>query len=123
MTTPENQTCYECGSRLKGRADKKFCSDQCRVTFNNNLKRKENRVMNHINNILRKNRNILRKLNPQGKSRISRERMNEAGFNFSYFTSTYTTKEGAKYFYCYDQGYLPMEKDQCLLVVKKDFTT
>lgn len=121
MASPENQTCYECGSRLKGRVDKKFCSDQCRVTFNNKLKREENKVMNQINNILRKNRNILRKLNPQGKSKVNRERLNEAGFNFTYFTSTFITKEGMKYFYCYDQGYLPIEKDICLLVVKKDY--
>ena len=45
-----------------------------------------------------------------------------AGFDFQYFTSTYTTKDGAQYFYCYEQGYLPIEKEFFLLVVKKEFS-
>ncbi len=121
MSTPQNQTCYECGSPIKGRVDKKFCADQCRVAFNNKLKRLDNRVINHVNNILRKNRSILKRLNPDGKNRISRSRLNEEGFNFTYFTSTLTTKEGSRYFYCYEQGYLQIDNDHCLLVVKKDF--
>lgn len=121
MITTENQTCYECGSAIKGRIDKKFYSDQCRVTFNNKLKRLDNQLINQVNNVLRKNRKILMKLNPSGKNRVARERMIAEGFSFTYFTSTYTTKEGAKYFYCYDQGYLPIDNDHCLLVVKKDY--
>ena len=33
----------------------------------------------------------------------------------------YKTRDGAQYFYCYDQGYLPIERDWYLLVVKKEF--
>ena len=32
-----NSTCPECGDKLKGRADKKFCSDACRNAYNNKL--------------------------------------------------------------------------------------
>jgi hypothetical protein len=60
-------------------------------------------------------------LNPSGKIRLSREKLLAKGFDFSYFTSVYTTKDGARYVYCYDQGYLPMEKGDYLLVVKKEF--
>jgi hypothetical protein len=122
MSPTENQTCFECGTSFKGRADKKFCSDQCRTTFNNKLKNHENQFIKDVNNILRKNRRILIKLNPQGKNKIRREVLSGEGFNFTYFTSTYTTRDGSKYFYCYDQGYLPMDKDYCLLVVKKEFS-
>jgi hypothetical protein len=52
---------------------------------------------------------------------VSLVRLKMKGFDFNYFTSVYQTKEGAQYYYCYDQGYLPMEKDLFLLVVKKDF--
>nr|WP_310993282.1 hypothetical protein [Aequorivita sp. S2608]MDS1298842.1 hypothetical protein [Aequorivita sp. S2608] len=40
------------------------------------------------------------------------------GFNFDSFTSIYTTKSGATYFYLYDQGYLPLDDDFYLLVKK-----
>jgi predicted nucleic acid-binding Zn ribbon protein len=120
MTAPD-QICIECKTALKGRSDKKFCSDQCRTTYNNRQKSLENNYIRDVNNILKKNRRILLQLNPDGKSRVSRDKLKSKGFDFTYYTSTYTTKEGAQYFYCYEQGYLPIEKDQCLLVVKKDF--
>lgn len=123
MSAKKNQTCTECGTGFQGRADKKFCSDQCRTTFNNRLRSAENDYVKVVNNILRKNRRILIELNPEGKVKVSREKLRALGFNFSYFTSMYTTKEGAHYYYCYDRGYLPIEKDHCLLVIKKEYHT
>ena len=121
MTTQENQVCIECNNAFKGRVDKKFCSDQCRTTYNNRQKSIENTYIKDVNSILRKNRKILLELNPDGKSRVSRDKLKSRGFDFTYYTSSYTTKEGAQYFYCYEQGYLPIDKGQCLLVVKKEF--
>ena len=121
MPKTEEKVCLECGEKIKGRADKKFCSDQCRSAYNNKLNSDETSYMRNVNNILRKNRRILLDLNPDGKNRVSREKLRTKGFDFNYFTSTYTTKEGAQYYYCYEQGYLPIEKDYCLLVIKKDF--
>lgn len=121
MTSVEEKTCLECELPFKGRVDKKFCSDQCRIAYNNRLNSDGNNYVRNVNNILRKNRRILLDLNPDGKSRVSREKMRSKGFDFNYYTSTYTTKEGAQYFYCYEQGYLPIEKEHCLLVIKKDF--
>jgi hypothetical protein len=121
MPTQEEQTCIECKTSFKGRADKKFCCDQCRTAYNNRLKSIEHSHIKNVNSILKKNRRILVEMNPDGKNKVSREKLKSKGFNFTYFTSTYTTKEGAQYFYCYDQGYLPIEKDYCLLVVKKEY--
>ena len=112
--------CLECGETFKGRADKKFCSDQCRSTFNNKQNSDSN-AMRNINNILRKNRRILLDLNPEGKNKVSREKLKSKGFDFNYFTSIFKTKEGSMYYYCYEQGYLPIEKDYYLLVVKKEY--
>jgi hypothetical protein len=53
--------------------------------------------------------------------RVTREKLLAKGFDFTYYTSTYTTKEGAQYFYCYDQGYLAIEKGYYLLVVRREF--
>lgn len=121
MMKVEAKACLECGAEIKGRVDKKYCSDQCRTSYNNRLNSDETTYMRNVNNILRKNRRILIELNPEGKSRVTRTKLKTKGFDFAYFTSTYTTKDGALYFYCYEQGYLPIEKDYFLLVVKKDF--
>ena len=116
----EQKVCLECGSKIIGRADKKFCSDQCRVSYNNRLNSNETNFMRNVNNVLRKNRRILIDLNNTGKSRVSREKLHEKGFDFGLFTSTYTTKEGSVYHYCYEQGYLQVDKNWYLLVVKKE---
>jgi hypothetical protein len=46
--------------------------------------------------------------------------MNEKGFDFTYFTSQYKTKEGAVYNFCYEHGYLALENNWYLLVVKSE---
>jgi hypothetical protein len=116
----QEKGCEECGRSIMGRIDKRFCSDQCRNTFNNRLNGDATNYIRSVNRALRKNRRILMELNPEGKTKASREKLLAKGFDFSCCTSTYTTKEGAQYFYCYEQGYLSLERDYYLLVVKKD---
>lgn len=118
MTKKEEKVCLECGSKITGRADKKFCSDQCRVSYNNKLNRDETAYMNNVTNILRKNRRVLMELNPTGKTRVNRDKLNDKGFDFNYYTSQYKTKDGSVYNFCYEQGYLPLENNWYLLVVK-----
>jgi hypothetical protein len=40
----------------------------------------------------------------------------EKGFDFTYYTHTYKTQKGVVYFFCYEYGYLPLEKDFYFLV-------
>ena len=120
MSLKQEKSCEECGSILVGRIDKRFCSDQCRNSFNNRLNSDVTNHIRNINNALRRNRRILMELNPQGKVRTSREKLLMKGFDFGHYTSSYITKEGAQYFYCYEQGYLPIDRDYYLLVVKKE---
>ena len=117
----ENRKCLECGSKLYGRKDQKFCSDHSRNTFNNRLHEDSNKYVRRVNNILRKNRRILEQLNPKGKITLDGIRLAEEGFNFHYFTNTYTTQKGATYYFCYEHGYLKLENDQYMLVVKQDY--
>ncbi len=112
--------CLECGNKISGRVDKKFCSDQCRIAYNNRLNSDNTNLVRNINNTLRKNRRILMELNTTGKSKTTRDKLLEKGFDFHYFTSIYTTKDGAVYHYCYEQGYLQTDKDWFLLVVRQD---
>ena len=120
-TTMKIRKCKECGTKLSGRKDQKFCSDYCRNTFNNKLNEDANKYVRRINNILRKNRRIMAKLNPKGKKTVDGITLAEEGFNFHYYTNIYTTKTGSQYFFCYDQGYIKLDDDRYMLVVKQDY--
>lgn len=116
-----DRKCKECGQKLLGRRDQKFCSDYCRNTHNNRMNEDTTTYMRRINNILRKNRRILSTLNPNGKITVDGITLAEEGFNFHYFTNIYRTQKGSKYFFCYDQGYIKLENDQYMLVHKQDY--
>lgn len=111
--------CPECGNRIIGRADKKFCSDACRNAHNNTLNKDTKNLVRNINNRLRKNYRILETLNTKDKTKTTKEKLSRMGFNFEYFTSIYTTKTGSVYYYLYDQGYLPLDNDYYLLVKRE----
>ena len=110
------KNCLECGETLKGRIDKKFCDDYCRNAYNNKLNRATNKLVRNVNNQLKRNYRILSELNPNNKTKTSRTKLLERGFDFEYFTSIYTTKSGTVYYFVYDQGYLPLEGDYFALV-------
>jgi len=112
------KTCPECGDKIMGRSDKKFCGDACRNSYNNSLNKDVNNMMRTINNRLRKNHRILKELNESGKTKVTKATLVKNNFLFDYFTSIYTTKTGNIYFYVYDQGYLPLDNDFYLLVKK-----
>ena len=103
-----------------GRIDQKFCNDQCRNTYNNRLNKDESALIKNINNQLRKNRRILRELNPEGKTKVKKQKLQAKGFSFKYFTNTYKTKEGKIYYFCYEYGYLPLDNDFILLIISDE---
>lgn len=117
----ELRTCQECGQKLSGRKDQKFCSDYCRNTFNNKLNVDSTNYMRRVNNILRKNRRVLASLNTTGKRTVDAITLAEEGFNFHYYTNIYTTQKGTNYYFCYDQGYAKVDGDQYVLVWKQDY--
>lgn len=113
------RVCLECGLAIKGRADKKFCDDGCRSSYNNKLHHESSTLVKQINHILRKNRSILEEMNPEGKASVSRQKLLKQGFDFNYYTSSFTNKEGKTYYFCYEQGYLPKDDQYCFLVVRR----
>lgn len=112
--------CTECGEEFQGRVDKRFCSDQCRNTYNNRNNSDSTNYVRNINNILKKNRRIIMDLNPDGKARVHRNKLNELGFNFTYYTNVLKTQKGAVYYFCYEYGYLPLENDYFFLVKMRE---
>lgn len=75
--------------------------------------------MRNINNKLRKNYRILSELNIDVKSKTTRSKLLNKGFDFENFTSILNTKTGNTYYFVYDQGYMALESDFFILV-KKD---
>ncbi len=114
-----DKQCLDCHQVLHGRADKKFCDDQCRNNYNNRLKAEDQGPIRKINRILAKNRNILKTCNPNGKTKIGRSVLSKMGFDFDYHTHRYTTTTGNTYVFCYDHGYLALANNE-LLLIKKD---
>ena len=115
----EIRECIECKEPVRGRVDKKFCSDYCRNTYNNRVNKDSKNLIRNINNRLRKNYKILSVLNSSGKTKVTRTKLYDKGFDFQFFTSIYKTKTGNTYFYVYDEGYLSLENDFFLLI-KRD---
>lgn len=113
------KTCLECGEKIIGRSDKKFCSDYCRNAYNNKVNAASKNLIRNINNRLKKNYKTLCELNMSGKTKTTRSKLLDHNFDFNLFTSIYTTKNGNTYYYVYDQGYLPID-DQFYLLIKKD---
>lgn len=108
--------CPECGEKIIGRTDKKFCSDQCRNAYNNKINKDATNLIRNTNNRLRKNWRILERLNPNQKTKTTKTKLLEKGFDFNLFTSIYTTKVGKIYYFVYNQGYLPLDNDFYALV-------
>ncbi len=115
----ETLTCPECGEKIVGRSDKKFCSDACRNAYNNKQNKDISNLMRKINNHLRKNYRILTEQNPEGKSKITRAKMEALGFDFDHITQMITYKNGSQYYFIYDKGYKFLDQDWILMVNKQ----
>ena len=118
----EERKCLECGTEIYGRIDKKFCSDQCRTTFNNRSQATQNKYIRKVNYILRKNRRIMEELISNTEKNVKRVKRNdllEKGFNFDYYTNIYSTKANKYYYFSYEYGYNVLE-DGYLAVVRRD---
>ena len=117
MKDNSNKTCLQCGDHFAGRADKKFCDDNCRTAYNNGNSCSRDSIVRSVNYKLMKNRRILQDMVPEeGKIKVSKQRLSNAGFEFRYHTHTYTTQKGSTYLFCYDYGYLPLDQNFFMLV-------
>ena len=114
-----DKSCLECGDKIVGREDKKFCSDGCRNAYNNKINKDSTNFMRNVNNKLRKNYRILSALNVDGKGRATKSKLLSKGFDFEFFTNILETKTGNTYYFVYDQGYRLLEGDYYMLVKKE----
>lgn len=114
--------CKVCKEKFKGRSDKMFCSDQCRASFNNQNKKEGEREIRVVNSILRKNRTILKSINPQGKSTVKKEFLELSGFDFRFFTTYFkTANSGVLYFFIYEFGYCDLGGGKILVINRQAY--
>lgn len=109
--------CLDCNTQLRGRSDKKYCNDICRSHFNNQLHLTDQFVINRINVILKKNRNILKFFLNKGIKRTTRDTLLYKGFDFNYYTQSSVEKRQELTCYCYDFGYF--ERNSKINIVTK----
>ncbi|UWX55258.1 hypothetical protein NYZ99_01160 [Maribacter litopenaei] len=116
----EKRKCLECGAEVMGRVDKKFCNDYCRNAYNNKVNKDSKNLMRNINNRLRKNYRVLDGFKlTDGKTKTTKTRLMDKGFDFEYITNLYTTKKGTTYYFVYDLGYLPLDNDYYMIVKRE----
>lgn len=111
-----DRKCLQCYEQLRGRADQKFCSDQCRSSYNNQQYFETNTVIKSINRILKKNYAILAALKANGKTTANRSDLQKKGYCFDYFTFTSTSRNSRINYFCYDHGYREQEANKLILV-------
>ncbi|MBC7425365.1 MAG: hypothetical protein H7321_02420 [Bacteroidia bacterium] len=116
------KSCIECGKTITGRADKKFCGDICRNTYNNRQYAIAGQVIRKVNITLKKNRQLLEEVilaKNEDIANVSALRLSARSFNFDYFTHTQETPKGKLYF-CYEYGYQKLSDGNLMIVREPD---
>ena len=109
--------CLDCDAVLKGRSDKKFCSDQCRNNYNNTINREANNLVRNVHSLLRKNRKILCDLYEAGKKKIHKDALLVSEFNMNFFTNIVENDNNNIITrYCYEYGYREVNSEYITLV-------
>ena len=123
MPAANERVCLECGERIVGRLDKRFCSDACRNQYHYQANNAPINYVRNVVNALKRNRRVLREHNtgPEGKTRVHRDKLIERGFNFMYHTNVHRTKAGNTYVFCFEQGYLDLGENWFMLVRRDEY--
>lgn len=116
------RVCLDCGEKLLGRSDKKFCSDQCRNNYNNRLNRDTNNFVRNVHAQLRRNRKILSELFDDGHLKIHRDALTAQGYNFTFITHLVETQDGMKWSFCFEYGYRESENGYLFLTLNNKYT-
>jgi len=117
-----NNNCLECSDLLRGRVDKKFCSDSCRNVYNNRVNGNVNNYVRNVNNVLRKNRRILESLFRLGDKQVHKGLLIEMEFNFQYFTHKKFNRDSVT-FCIYDYEYTSLENSKYVVISLADLSS
>lgn len=104
--------CLNCGEKVTGRADKLFCSSNCKSAYHSEIRQQTEKKYFEVDKQLKTNRKVLKKYNRHGMSTVRREILHKAGFNPNYFTHYWKNKKGQVYWFTYDFGILKLEDNK-----------
>lgn len=110
--------CLYCNSAIYGRADKKFCGDNCRSGYNNARRKDFEDEVSLIKNILIRNRRILSKVLKDGEEsvKLQKDRLSLMGFNFKYHTHHFLLEKDKLICFNFEYGYIDQGKGMVLVV-------
>lgn len=106
----KSDACSVCGVIIRGRPDKKFCSVKCKSINQYENRRQIEQFYLRVDKQLKTNRRILKKYNKSGYTTLQKSLLHAEGFNPRFFTHYWKTKKGEVYLFCYDYGFLSLEK-------------
>ena len=114
----QKKYCPECEDVIRGRIDKKFCSDACRSLYHNRQNAVRSATLKWIDKRLKRNRTILEKLHDRcnPKYGVPLKQVEHMGFTFDFYTHK-ETLEKKEYVFCYEYGY-KMHSDKYIEVIK-----
>lgn len=85
MSSDRKSECIDCGAPLKGRSDRKFCSADCRNSYNN-ARRSRDASVRYIDQILHTNRALLLEVCFEQPVSLSLMGLKSRGFQVDFIT-------------------------------------
>ena len=105
--------CKECHEPLRGRSDKKFCDDSCRLKHY----RKQNKscsLVKSVEGVLLKNRALLKEMRREEPIERDSDRqlcwLRKKGFDFNFHTHVQHLPDGRLAIMCFEEGYVVDEQ-------------
>ena len=100
-----------CKKTVVGRSDRVFCSEDCKSKCHYAIRKKSGKTYFKIkvDEILRKNRAVLSKLNTKNGIIIQADELEKKGYNSRFFTHYWENLSGERFYFCYDQGIKEMK--------------
>ncbi len=118
------KNCPVCGTLLKGRSDKKFCSAKCKSIHQYEQRQETEAFYLKVERQLRINRKLLRRYNKSGFTTIRKSELITQGFEPKFFTHYWKNKKGDVYLFVYEYGFLSKKdngKEKYVLVTWQDY--
>jgi len=115
-------TCKDCGEKLIGRSDKKYCNDYCRNNFNNKQNAFRFEHIKYVNRILKSNWRILQSLYKEGNLKSSEDILLSMGFKFECITGIEVYNGKVELIKCYNYSLVKKEGNQYALKLNEGRT-
>ena len=120
----KNKKCPVCGTLLKGRSDKKYCSVKCKSIHQYEQRQETETFFLKVDRQLKINRKLLKRYNNSGFTTIRRSELITQGFDPKFFTHYWKNKKGEVYLFVYEYGFLGTrnnDKEKYVLVTWQDY--